>query len=544
MAIAKIHAIKTTVAKSIEYITNPDKTIMSNGTQLVTSFNCATETAAIEFDLTRRMALEMTGDYTKTGRANNLAYHMIQSFDITDNDKVTPEQIHKLGIEFAEKFLKGKYEYVIATHIDRNHIHNHIIFNAVSFRDYKKFRSQPYKTVAKMREINDLICEENNLSVVKSRGKGKSYKEWMASKEGLSWYQIIQNKIDEAIAKCTSYDEFKKFLLADGFYIKEGKHIAFKTPDEAQTRYIRGKRIGDNYTKAAIEQRIAKNLNKKKYVIDQKYIYKKLSSGYLLSMPESEQYLYLASDNLSIEIGKEYHIFDKTLTAKSKLLGANLISIYSSYSSDETVRNKESKASKNDNEKIPIEDYIKDRQIKNREQLHKLANAASYSRKQGVVYYSDFATKIAELSSQAYETKHKLIDLDKKVIEFKKIGKLILSYEKLKTVADDYSKLKFARFTKRKFENKFGNELASYEYVTSELERLLIDPNKVNKSDIINLIKSNDEKIKLLETEAQQINDVIERLREAQSIINEYVLSEISDKSISLKKEKNTEITK
>lgn len=120
MAIAKIHAIKSTVAKSIEYITNPDKTIMPNGTQLVSSFNCATETAAIEFDLTRRMALEMTGDYTNTGRANNLAYHMIQSFDINDNDKVTPEQIHKLGIEFAEKFLKGKYEYVIATHIDKN----------------------------------------------------------------------------------------------------------------------------------------------------------------------------------------------------------------------------------------------------------------------------------------------------------------------------------------------------------------------------------------------------------------------------------------
>lgn len=542
MAIAKIHAIKSTVAKSIEYITNPDKTIMPNGTQLVSSFNCATETAAIEFDLTRRMALEMTGDYTNTGRANNLAYHMIQSFDINDNDKVTPEQIHKLGIEFAEKFLKGKYEYVIATHIDKKHVHNHIIFNAVSFRDYKKFRSQPYKTVAKMREINDLICEENNLSVIKSKGRGKSYKEWMVSKEGLSWFQIIQNKIDETIPKCTSYDEFKKFLLADGFYIKEGKHIAFKTPDETQTRYIRGKRIGDNYTKTAIEQRIAKNLNKEKYVIDQKFIYKKLSSGYLLSMPESEQYLYLASDNLAIESDKEYHIFDKTLTAKSMLLGDNLISIYSS---DSTDLNRESKILKsNGNEEIPIEDYIKDRQIKNREQLHKLADAASYSRKQGVVYYSDFAIKIDELSRQAYDTKHKLIDLDKKVIEFKNIGKLILSYEKLKAVADDYSKLKFSRFTRRKFENKYGNELASYEYVMSELKQLSIDPNKVNKSDIVALIKSNDEKIKLLETEAQQINDVIERLREAQSIINEYVLSDISDRPIAFKKEKNTEMEK
>ena len=137
-----------------------------------------------------------------------------------------------------------------------------------------------------------------------------------------------------------------------------------------------------------------------------------------------------------------------------------------------------------------------------------------------------------------------MIDLDKKVIEFKNIGKLILSYEKLKAVADDYSKLKFSRFTRRKFENKYGNELASYEYVMSELKQLSIDPNKVNKSDIVALIKSNDEKIKLLETEAQQINDVIERLREAQSIINEYVLSDISDRPIAFKKEKNTEMEK
>ena len=104
--------------------------------------------------------------------------------------------------------------------------------------------------------------------------------------------------------------------------------------------------------------------------------------------------------------------------------------------------------------------------------------------------------------------------------------------------------MEFSRFTRRKFENKYGNELASYEYVVSELKQLSIDPNKVNKSDIVALIKSNDEKIKLLETEAQQINDVIERLREAQSIINEYVLSDISDRPIAFKKEKNTEMEK
>ncbi len=216
MGIAKIHAIKSTLKKAIDYITNENKTVMKNGTKLVSSFQCVPETAHIEFKLTENLANELKGNYSKTGGANNLAYHMVQSFSVDDKD-LTPEKAHQLGIQFAEEFLGKKFEYVVATHIDKGHLHNHIIFNATSYKDYKKFRSEPYKTVAKMREISDRICAENNLTVIATKGVGKSYKEWQLNKDGkTTWKDTIKNKIDEIIPKAKSYDEFLKLMNEAG----------------------------------------------------------------------------------------------------------------------------------------------------------------------------------------------------------------------------------------------------------------------------------------------------------------------------------------
>ena len=256
MAYSKIHAIKSTVSKAIDYITNPDKTTLSDGTQLVSSFGCVPETASIEFNLTAQLAKEIKGDYSRSGGANNLAYHMIQSFAIEDSEKITPQQVHQLGIEFVKEFLGDNYEYVISTHIDKEHIHNHIIFNSTSFKDYKKFRSEPFKTVAKIREISDRICEENGLSVIRTKGLPKSYIEWKLAKDGkLTWKETIKNKIDELIPQVTSYDEFVMQMKAAGFDVKEGKHIAFRAPE--QERFVRGKRIGEEYTKENIINRIS-----------------------------------------------------------------------------------------------------------------------------------------------------------------------------------------------------------------------------------------------------------------------------------------------
>jgi len=251
MAVTKIKAIKSTVYKAIDYITNPLKT---DGKLLVSGFKVEPPFAAIEFKMTSELGKEIKGDYTKTGSGNNLAYHTIQSF--AKVDKITPEDAHELGKQLADEMLEGKHEYVIATHIDKGHIHNHIIFNAISFADFKKFRSEPYKTAAMIREISDRLCEENSLYVVKEpMGKGKSHKEWQETRNGTSWKAQIQAAIDQAILQATDYNSFIVLMKQAQIEVKEGKHIAFKLEGQQQ-RFVRGKTIGQGYTKEGLIEAI------------------------------------------------------------------------------------------------------------------------------------------------------------------------------------------------------------------------------------------------------------------------------------------------
>jgi len=250
MAVTKIKAIKATVSKAIAYITNPLKT---DGKLLVSGFKVEPSYAAIEFKMTAELAKDIKGDYSNTGKANNLAYHTIQSF--AKIDKITPEEAHELGKKLADEMLLEKHEYVIATHIDKGHIHNHIIFNAISYEDFKKFRSEPYKTAAMIREISDRLCEEKGLYVVKEpNGKGKGHKEWQENKNGTSWKAQIQAAIDQATPQATDYNSFVDLMKQANIEVKEGKHIAFKL--EGQQRFVRGKTIGENYTKEGINEAI------------------------------------------------------------------------------------------------------------------------------------------------------------------------------------------------------------------------------------------------------------------------------------------------
>lgn len=126
MAITKIHAIKSTLGKALAYIENPDKT---DGQMLVSGYNCEPQTASIDFEMTAVLAHKARN--LKRKRSTNLAYHLIQSF--SPEDAVTPEQAYELGKKLAFEYTGGKYEYVVATHIDKGNIHNHIMINAVSF---------------------------------------------------------------------------------------------------------------------------------------------------------------------------------------------------------------------------------------------------------------------------------------------------------------------------------------------------------------------------------------------------------------------------
>mgnify|MGYP000908715683 FL=1 len=247
MAVTKIKAIKTNLKKALDYIMDESKT---DGKLLVTGGNCAPEVAYLEFKMTEETCNFVIGD--RATKSKNLGYHMIQSFD--KKDKITPEEAHRIGIELAEKFIGSKHEYVVTTHIDKGHIHNHIIFNAYSYSTYRKFNC--HKNVFKeIRAISDELCKENGLSIVEDpKGKGKSYKEYLEFKKGTSWKAQIKETIDLLINNVKSFEEFKKEMNNLGFEIKEGKHISFKAPN--QERYCRGKTIGENYTREKIEERI------------------------------------------------------------------------------------------------------------------------------------------------------------------------------------------------------------------------------------------------------------------------------------------------
>ena len=244
MAVTKIKAIRGTLSKAIAYILNPEKT---DEKLLVSSYGCASETAAREFEWTRKIA-EQKG----MNPVRIIARHVIQSFEIGE---VTPELAHEIGKQFADEILGGKYEYVLTTHIDKDHVHNHLIFNAVDFMDYHAYKS--YKRIYyDMREVSDRLCKENGLSVIPpSQNKGMSYKEYTEAKRGTSWKQKLKQTIDRLVITAKDYDDFLRLMQEAGYEIKPGKYISFRA--EGQERFTRSKTIGENYTEERIKERIA-----------------------------------------------------------------------------------------------------------------------------------------------------------------------------------------------------------------------------------------------------------------------------------------------
>ena len=239
MAITKIHPIKVNLKKALDYIENPDKT---DEKLFVTSYGCSYETADIEFQMLLDQALK---------KGNNLAHHLIQAFE---PGETTPEQVHEIGRQLADEVLGGKYPYVITTHIDKGHLHNHIIFCAVDMANQRKYISNK-QSYAYIRRTSDRLCRENGLSVVKpGKDKGKSYAEWDAQRKGKSWKAKLKIAIDAAIPQARDFDGLLRLMEAQGYEIKHGKFISFRTP--GQERFTRCKTLGEDYTEERITQRI------------------------------------------------------------------------------------------------------------------------------------------------------------------------------------------------------------------------------------------------------------------------------------------------
>lgn len=258
MAITKIHPIKSTLNLAIDYITNEAKT---DEKILVTTNNCFPATAHTQFLKTRE-------DNNVKGTV--LARHLIQSFV---PNETTPEQAHQIGLDLCNKILKDEYEFVLTTHIDKGHIHNHIIFNNVNMVTGKCYQSNK-KSYHKIRYQSDKLCKENNLIVIdeyyetykkKYKTSGKSWYENEQFKKGTSWKSKLQFDIDRTIKQSKDWDDFLNKMTIHGYEIKHGKHIAFRHKDKE--RFTRSKIIGIDYTEDRLKERIKENANSKNYII-------------------------------------------------------------------------------------------------------------------------------------------------------------------------------------------------------------------------------------------------------------------------------------
>mgnify|MGYP000490088785 CR=1 FL=1 len=231
------------IKRALGYIKDPMKT--ENGI-LVTSYGCTPQTAEAEFMLMRREYLTITG--RRRGKDDVLAYHLRQSFK---PGEITPEEANRLGCELAQRFTKGNHAYIVCTHIDKAHVHNHIIWNSTALDEQRKFRNFWGSTRA-VRRLNDTICIENGYSIVTDpKGKGQTYDKWLGNQKKPSHREQICYAIDEALAqKPQSFEELLELLRQSGYQIKGGKVPSLLGAD--QKRFIRMDTLGENYTPDAL----------------------------------------------------------------------------------------------------------------------------------------------------------------------------------------------------------------------------------------------------------------------------------------------------
>lgn len=256
MAYTKIHPIKSTVEKAIAYITNPEKT---DEKIYVSSFACSEQTAFLEFEKTRNK-------HHYSGK--NLAYHCIQSFK---PNEVTPEQAHKIGIQTADELLKGKYEYVISTHVDRGHIHNHLIICGVNFENGLSFGTEHDRknnpAWKQLRKISDDICIENKLSVIEmpEKGYGKCYYEWLQDMKKNSYKSKLKNAIDSCVMTSDSFDDFLNRMQNEMKYEYKirGHSLSFRAEEQERFTRCSRKSLGWYYDPEQIKKRIDRQVKKR-----------------------------------------------------------------------------------------------------------------------------------------------------------------------------------------------------------------------------------------------------------------------------------------
>lgn len=265
MAYTKIITIGSRLDRCLDYVRNREKTSLSNALQYTmdgekteggyfeSAINCELEHAYADMTATKRR-------WGKAGESWVQGYHIIQSFA---PGETSPEEAHAIGLAFAQHLLGDRYEAVVTTHLDREHLHNHVVFNSVSFMDGKMYRNHFRDYFGGdgvgIRGTSDALCQAHGLSVIDPSGSGKQYSEWQAEQDGRPTVRgLIRQDIDIAIGRSFTYRYFLEQLQRMGYQVKHGpnvKHTAVKPP--GGSRYIRLDSLGEGYTETDLQTRIA-----------------------------------------------------------------------------------------------------------------------------------------------------------------------------------------------------------------------------------------------------------------------------------------------
>ena len=260
MAITKIIAIRDRLDKRINYAVNGEKTTLDTGITYAANPEKTEQlffTSAINCDSCETAFAEMQATKRRFGKLGGVVgYHFIQSFA---PGEVTPEQAHAIGVVFARRLFGDRYEVVIGTHLDKAHLHNHVVVNSVSFVDGKKYHSSPGSYYFDVRGVSDALCRENDLSTIAPQGRGKHYAEWKAENTGKPTIRsIIRGDIDRFIGEAYTNETFLMLLRREGYVVQnrpDRKYVTVLPP--GGKRAIRLGSLGDGYTEQDIRRRLA-----------------------------------------------------------------------------------------------------------------------------------------------------------------------------------------------------------------------------------------------------------------------------------------------
>nr|WP_276538717.1 relaxase/mobilization nuclease domain-containing protein [Dehalobacterium formicoaceticum] len=248
MHVIKGQTVAHTVHERLSYAINPEKT---NSGQLVKAYGCEPETAAGEMLLCKKEYETYIGR-SEEKKSDIVLYQIRQSFK---PGEISPEKAQEIGFDLAMSFTKGKYQFVVATHTDHSHIHNHIIFNSTSNDHTQKFRNFLGSSDA-IRKISDKLCLENGLSIIEAPKQGPShYGKWLGDKKPLSWQEKLRQTIDAVMAqKPVDFDAFLKLMAENGYKVKQGQHLAFNA--NGQQKFTRLRSLGEGYSEDELRSAI------------------------------------------------------------------------------------------------------------------------------------------------------------------------------------------------------------------------------------------------------------------------------------------------